>query len=223
MINLYAHKLWSIFREQIIALDGGLCVDCGRGEDEVILQVHHKRYIKGRKPWEYETLDCETLCRGCHAREHGEIQPDSGWEYIGEEDLGDLSGNCELCDNAIRYVHYVIHEHWEQMGVGTHCCDNLTGTKEATEGRRRLGRYRRFMSATKWTGDNNCLKTKHGALTVAVIPDQQSFQLIINQAPGRKRFASMLDAQNFAFTFIDSGEAAQFAQKQKAENKKRRG
>lgn len=222
MANLYAHKLWSAFRERIITLDDGRCVECGRSrDDDVVLQVHHKRYISTRKPWEYETSDCETLCRGCHARHHGEIRPDTGWKYVGEEDLGDLSGNCELCDNAIRYVHYIQHEHWEQMGVGTHCCDNLTGTREAAEGRRRLGRYRRFMSSTKWKGGSDFLNTKHSGLTVAIVPDQHSYKLIINHVSGRKRFTNVLDAQNFAFDFIDSGDAAEFAKKQHAKKKKR--
>lgn len=222
MANLYANKLWSMFREQIIALDGGRCVECGRSRgDDVVLQVHHKRYISTRKPWEYETSDCETLCRGCHARHHGEIRPDTGWKYVGEEDLGDLSGNCELCDNAIRYVHYIQHEHWEQMGVGTHCCDNLTGTREAAEGRRRLGRYRRFMSSTKWSGGSDFLNTKHSGLTVAIAPDQQNYKLIINHVSGRKRFANVLDAQNFAFNFIDSGAATEFSKKQQTDKKKR--
>lgn len=105
-------KQWTEFRRSVIELDGGKCTMCGRLEDEVTLQVHHKRYITGRKPWEYGTKDCVTLCKGCHATEHGIIMPQHGWEYGGEEDLGDLSGICEKCGTSIRYVFIVYHEKW---------------------------------------------------------------------------------------------------------------
>ncbi|WP_147297246.1 HNH endonuclease [Chromobacterium vaccinii] len=156
MANLYGNKLWAEFREKIISLDGGVCITCGRSRaDGVVMQVHHKRYITGRKPWEYDTSDCETLCRGCHAREHGEIRPASGWQYFGEDDLEDLIGTCDLCGSTIRFVHHVQHEHWEPMGVGTVCCDNLTGTEEATTARRRLGRLKRFIVSDRWIYTTN--------------------------------------------------------------------
>lgn len=216
MANIYANKRWMVFREKIIELDGGRCVECDRSRDGgIVLQVHHKYYISGRKPWEYETSECETLCRGCHARAHGEIRPNTGWEYVGEEDLGDLIGNCELCDNSIRYVHYVQHKHWEPMGVGTHCCDNLTGTREAAEGRRRLGRYRRFISSSKWISRDGFLEIRHCGLTVTVVLEQQEYKLIINDIRGKKTFITVLEAKTFLFEFIESGEAAKFAERQK--------
>lgn len=35
-----------------------------------ILQVHHKKYIKGRMPWDYENEDLITLCKNCHKTIH---------------------------------------------------------------------------------------------------------------------------------------------------------
>lgn len=209
MANLYAHKFWTEFRERVIVLDRGKCVECGRSrESGVTLQVHHKLYKPGCKPWEYDPDECETLCRGCHAREHGEIRPDTGWEYVGEEDLGDLIGNCELCDNSIRYVHYIQHKYWEQIGVGTHCCDNLTGTREAAEGRRRLGRYTRFISSSNWLNDNDSLKIEYHRFSISIIHENKTYRLIINNIEGRKIFNTELDAKNFVFEFIDTGDAA---------------
>lgn len=53
MTNLYADEKWAAFRERVIVLDGGECVSCGRSRSGgVVLQVHHKQYVKGRKPWE---------------------------------------------------------------------------------------------------------------------------------------------------------------------------
>lgn len=92
----YSSREWKIFRENIIRLDGGACTVCGRTKiDGVILQVHHKKYIQGHKPWEYPAELCETLCQGCHASEHGVIPPKFGWEHIGYDDLGEPSGICE--------------------------------------------------------------------------------------------------------------------------------
>lgn len=214
MANLYANEKWAVFRSKVIALDGGDCVVCGRSTfDGVVLQVHHKFYISGRKPWEYELCDCETLCRGCHAREHGEIRPDTGWEYVGEEDLGDLCGNCELCDTAIRYVHYVQHKHWEQMGVGTNCCDNLTGTKEATEARRLMGRFRRFMSADKWSSDGRSRSTSYKGFKAVVVVEQDFCKLLINGITGGQQHENLAAAQHHLFDFIDKGEAKEFFKK----------
>ena len=70
----YKNSLWEEFRESVLDSDNYKCVTCGRGASEVILQVHHKRYIHGRKPWVYEPNLCITLCKGCHARAHGIIQ-----------------------------------------------------------------------------------------------------------------------------------------------------
>jgi len=39
-------------------------------DTETMLSVHHKRYIKGRKPWEYEEHDLVVLCQPCHSEEH---------------------------------------------------------------------------------------------------------------------------------------------------------
>lgn len=216
MANLYADKQWAAFRERVIELDGGVCIECGRGRpDGVVLQVHHKQYISGRKPWQYDYSDCETLCRGCHAREHGEIRPDSGWEYVGEDDLGDLAGNCELCGTAIRYVHYVLHEHWEQMGVGTNCCDALTGTWEATEARRRLGRLRRFLSSSKWKVEAGRYSIKYRSVELTIVLEPACCKLIVDNVQGKKRYKDVLHAKEFAFDFIDSGQAAEYAERRR--------
>jgi 5-methylcytosine-specific restriction endonuclease McrA len=35
-----------------------------------ILQIHHKKYIQGKKLWEYESDDLITLCNKCHNEVH---------------------------------------------------------------------------------------------------------------------------------------------------------
>lgn len=43
------------------------CKKCGYNKR---LQVHHKVYIKGRMPWEYDSNQLVTLCEECHKKEH---------------------------------------------------------------------------------------------------------------------------------------------------------
>src|SRR5262249_24370175 len=111
-------KEWKLFREEVIHLDGGVCVRCSRGvADGELLHVHHKFYAPGRKPWEYPYEACETLCRSCHAQEHGIIPPKDGRELVGDYDLGDLSGSCDYCRTEIRYVFVIQHCKWITLEV----------------------------------------------------------------------------------------------------------
>ncbi len=78
---------WEQFRREVIELDGGNCVRCGKArEDGAILHVHHKQYIDGREYWDYPIEMMETLCAGCHAKEHGIISPDCGWLLVGDDE-----------------------------------------------------------------------------------------------------------------------------------------
>lgn len=55
---------WIKKRNQILSRDKNTCQFCGC--QDKYMQVHHKRYIKGNKPWEYEDKDLITLCNRCH-------------------------------------------------------------------------------------------------------------------------------------------------------------
>jgi glutaredoxin len=57
---------WQKKRLEILQRDGWACVYCE--EDEKTLHVHHLRYRKGKKPWEHEDTDLQTLCVDCHGR-----------------------------------------------------------------------------------------------------------------------------------------------------------
>lgn len=58
---------WISKRNQILSRDKNTCQFCGC--QDKYMQVHHKRYIKGNKPWEYEDKDLITLCSSCHEEE----------------------------------------------------------------------------------------------------------------------------------------------------------
>jgi 5-methylcytosine-specific restriction endonuclease McrA len=76
--RIYVNDDWTAFSEKVKRRDGYKCLQCGRGTGEVTLQVHHEVYVAGKAPWEYALSDCLTLCKGCHAKEHGLIKPDRG-------------------------------------------------------------------------------------------------------------------------------------------------
>ncbi|MDA0698006.1 MAG: hypothetical protein O2793_16620 [Proteobacteria bacterium] len=150
----YRNNAWFEFRKLAFSTLGSFCQRCYRDESEVILQVHHRIYIEGRKPWEYNFSDCEILCSGCHARDHGIIRPDYNWCLSHSNDLGEMLGTCELCGSSLRFEFHVFHNDWhESMVVGTVCCDNLTGTKEATEYRKQEQAFQRYLN--KWCDFDN--------------------------------------------------------------------
>lgn len=68
----------------------------------VILQVHHKHYIIGRKAWEYEDEVLVTLCQDCHSKVH---------KYLPVQTYADVDGHmkvmnytpCQRC-NGMGYL-----------------------------------------------------------------------------------------------------------------------
>ena len=55
---------WQKKRLEILSRDLFACQKCGDTESQ--LHVHHKRYIKGHDPWQYDDFDLITLCILCH-------------------------------------------------------------------------------------------------------------------------------------------------------------
>jgi hypothetical protein len=62
------HPLWQQRRLRVLEHAGWACECCGDTESQ--LHAHHKVYLKGHKPWEYEDGQLECLCDGCHSRAH---------------------------------------------------------------------------------------------------------------------------------------------------------
>lgn len=58
---------WQKKRLQIMERDEFTCQKCDAREKT--LNVHHKIYHKGRKPWQYEDRELVTLCEDCHGTE----------------------------------------------------------------------------------------------------------------------------------------------------------
>lgn len=211
MKNRYRSNRWTEFREELIELDGGACVRCGRTRDSgAVLQVHHKEYLPGKAPWEYRFELCETLCKKCHAEEHGEIPPQSGWELVGDEDLGGLYGTCERCNTGLRYVFFVQHPKWQPMAVGTICCDDLTGTEIASNKRKYDDRLKRFIDSPRWTEKSGCHLISQKNVRIRVAPSKGGYLVKMNNTEGKKVYASVNAAKTRIFEFIESGEADDF-------------
>jgi hypothetical protein len=220
MPNPYSTDEWRKFRAEVIELDGQKCRRCNRSAaQDVVLQVHHLKYEKGKRPWEYPYSLCETICKGCHAKEHGIIRPIDGWECSGETDLGDLCGTCEYCGTAIRYEFHVQHPHWEPMDVGTICCDSLTGTTHASDHmetvRKHEGRLCRFLSSPRWTTENGKTSIRQKSLNVVICQTAAEFRIQMNGCQGRKTFPTIDAAKRFAFEVIDNGTAEEFLKRRK--------
>lgn len=67
--DLLKDPRWQRKRLEVMQYAGFKCVRCG--DKETTLNVHHIRYIHGRKPWDYDYHELECLCEPCHKREHG--------------------------------------------------------------------------------------------------------------------------------------------------------
>lgn len=59
---------WQKNRLEAMERAGWCCELCG--DKESMLNVHHKKYFKGRMPWEYDSEQLAVLCESCHTLEH---------------------------------------------------------------------------------------------------------------------------------------------------------
>lgn len=60
----YKDPQWQKKRLKIMERDEFMCQNCF--DNESTLNVHHKYYIAGNKPWEYPDELLITLCKECH-------------------------------------------------------------------------------------------------------------------------------------------------------------
>lgn len=66
----YKHPEWQKKRLEALEHAGFTCDRCCDSETQ--LHVHHKRYMKGRKVWEYDVSELAVLCGPCHTEVHAE-------------------------------------------------------------------------------------------------------------------------------------------------------
>ena len=59
--------------------------------------------------------------------------PRTGWTFLRVRDIGDRSGQCGMCDTAIRYAHIIVHPKFGELEVGCRCSEKLTKKRESVE------------------------------------------------------------------------------------------
>lgn len=108
--DLLRDPRWQRKRLEMLNAAGWKCTACGRSDNT--LHVHHRRYVKGRKPWEYTDQELRVLCAECHQSGHEFIDllmrafdeaPDPT-EFIGVA-AGFIAGSLDLSsdvENSIR-------------------------------------------------------------------------------------------------------------------------
>lgn len=190
--KLYQNIEWFSFAERIKTRDNFKCLKCGRNTAETILQVHHINYILGKKPWQYPLSDCITLCKGCHAIEHGHIEPNKGWVLISIEDLGDLIGVCERknCNTSIRYEHLTYHPKFGYKILGSTCIEYLTQEDKfiSKEVLKHINKIGEFVKTSKWDNgftrkDKKYIFTifSHNQIRIYMNENNYSFQIALKK------------------------------------------
>lgn len=70
--DLYRDPRWQKLRLEVMNRAGFQCEECS--SEQNTLNVHHKFYTKGAKPWEYEPENLQCLCENCHSIKHAILE-----------------------------------------------------------------------------------------------------------------------------------------------------
>lgn len=110
------HPKWQKKRLEILERDGFKCNYC---EDKsTTLHVHHFRYTKGCKIWEYDNDDLITYCEDCHKEWHDYNDTIKEWASLHLESICDIYRVLERLPigdpigmiNIINYLDELNHE-----------------------------------------------------------------------------------------------------------------
>lgn len=63
-LKLLRDPRWQRLRLEVMKRDDFACTSCG--DKDKTLHIHHKRYVRGGKPWDSQPEDLTTLCEACH-------------------------------------------------------------------------------------------------------------------------------------------------------------
>jgi 5-methylcytosine-specific restriction endonuclease McrA len=64
----YKHPNWQKKRLEVMEKADFECENCG--DKDATLNVHHRFYVSGRDPWEYDVDELVCLCEDCHKYQH---------------------------------------------------------------------------------------------------------------------------------------------------------
>jgi hypothetical protein len=203
-IKPYKSKQWFDFRKSVIAAKSSTCEECGIGPPaHIVFQVHHPIYRDDAWPWEYELHEVMLVCRGCHAKLHGHIQPSSGWSLVYEDVLDEKDGVCDCCGRAIRFIYQIDHPDWSTMTVGSGCCDRLTETSAGTERKLFLAKLTRFSSQVQWKQYGDEYQRKYKGFSVTISKYSDHWKLKISSKTGTLRYTNRSNAERAALERIE--------------------
>lgn len=116
---------WQKKRLEIMQRDDFTCLDCGATDKQ--LHVHHCRYEKGLKPWDYRDDELRTECWECH-KERQDIEHDVKMEFA--RLLAKLS-TAQLCDTMCGIMRCHEYEPTAKHGVAVVPIDQLNALIDA--------------------------------------------------------------------------------------------
>lgn len=202
--KLYRRREWYAFRERCLKRAGYCCAHCNRGQQVVTLQVHHPHYGEDLAPWEYEEEFCEVLCKGCHAREHGIIKPDSGWILLHSDwETGEPSGDtrCEHCNSPMRWHNDLWHPDWGSITVGYDCAEKL-GNPEVGVLKGQYARKETFTRSPRWRTTSRGWRYKQDGRDVFIFNKATHYTLRIDNKWGKLQYPTVLAAKEKAFEVL---------------------
>jgi len=88
---------WQRKRLEIMQRDNWQCVICLDGNST--LNVHHKEYLRGHKPWEYGDHALMTLCEACH-----ELCHFTGDKSELKQHIMERHGHGTITDYGVQYL-----------------------------------------------------------------------------------------------------------------------
>ena len=146
--------------------------------------------------------------------------PKFGWEYIGYQDLGDLCGICENCNNALRHAFYVYHENWGIIEVGEYCCDALTDSVIASnqmESQKRFeSRKERFLRSKRWIVEKDVYKIRQNIFDIEITKINSNFMINVSNIStmkSKKFYNSLEEAKSIIFDAIELGKLFDYMKK----------
>jgi len=121
----YKHPLWQKKRLDVLNAIGFVCEDCGSNDKE--LHVHHVRYKKNAKIWEYELSELTALCNECHKDAHS--SKDAINDFCLMNGAGSERTVAELVSgysNYFEFGHEFVYSEMTAVGYGAGYLTNLS-------------------------------------------------------------------------------------------------
>jgi len=111
--ELFKDVKWQKKRLEVLELSHWECENCG--SKEKTLNVHHRYYTKGKKPWEYINEELMCLCTDCHKEFHLILDAFKNIGFLNLSDLYRIYGyyQCVLYEDGGKEISTLIPLNYE--------------------------------------------------------------------------------------------------------------